>query len=357
MSGFARVGLREDLSGRPEEVCEKKSVCLGLPRAPGLYAARNALGACAPQRAADLQPALHRGCGALLHVARHWTLLEVDTGFIAVLHTWGQQLYLHVHLHILWVAGGLSLDGTHWRSLPCGFSLPKDWLRKEFRTRFLEGLQRAYERGDLVLTGRHGHLLSPQSFARWMANLRTCYWNLHAEPVDLGRTAEMTREEAARRTLGYLAAYANGVALHNDRLIAMDDDTVAFSYKDYRDQGRRKIARVNALEFIDRFLLHILPRHVRHIRNFGFLAPNQRGTKLPLIRKLLGMPEPARASEGDERLWEEEEEGDAAGTEVRRPCPVCKMGVLIEVTWPRPTIAQIMQMTLEELRQYRLPFQ
>ena len=132
---------------------------------------------------------------------------------------------------------------------------------------------------------------------------------------------------------------------------------MVFSYKDYRDQGRRKIARVDALEFIDRFLLHILPRHVRRIRNYGFLAPNQRGVKLPLIRKLLGMPEPGRASEGDEPLLEEEEDADAAGTEVRRPCPVCKTGVLIEVTWPRPTIAQIMQMTLEQLRQFRLPFQ
>jgi hypothetical protein len=139
------------------------------------------------------------------------------------------------------------------------------------------------------------------------------------------------------------------------RLLAIEDDEVVFSYKDYRDQGRRKVARVDALEFIDRFLLHVPPRHVRRIRTYGFLSQNQRGVKLPLIRRLLGVPEPGRASEGDEPLWEEEE--DAAGTEVRRPCPACKTGVLIEVTWPRPTIARIMRMTMEELRQSRLPFQ
>ena len=243
---------------------------------------------------------------ALLYVVRTWTQLEVDTGFITVLHTWGQELFLHVHLHIVWMAGGLTRDGTAWRSLASGVSLPQDWLREEFRRRFLEGLQRAYERGALVLTGRHGHLLAPQRFAQWLAPLRTCYWNVYAQPVELGRSENMTREEAARRTLGYLAAYANGVALHNDRLLGIEDDHVVFSYKDYRDHGRVKIARVPAVEFIDRFLLHVLPRHLRHIRNYGFLAPNQRGKKLPLIRQLLGMPEPERASEGDEPLLEEE---------------------------------------------------
>ncbi|MEK7754000.1 MAG: transposase, partial [Acidobacteriota bacterium] len=199
---------------------------------------------------------------ALLHVGRTWTCLQAELGFIAVLHTWGQALFLHVHLHILWPAGGLSLDGTGWRSLPRGFCLPKDWLRNEFRKRFLDGLQQAYDQGELILRDRHGYLLVPGNFTRWMARLRTCYWNLDAQPVDLGREG-MTPREAALCTLKYLAAYANGVALHNDRLISIEEDEVTFSYKDYRDQGRRKIARVPALEFIDRFLLHVLPRQLR----------------------------------------------------------------------------------------------
>ncbi len=285
---------------------------------------------------------------ALLCVARTWPPLAVDTGFIAVLHTWGQLLFAHVHLHILWPLGGLTRDGTAWRSLARGVALPEAELRDEFRRRFLDGLQRAYDRGELVLTGRHGQLLAPARFTPWIAGLRTSYWNLHAERVELGPTHEMTSEEAARCTLGYLAAYANGVALHNDRLLGIEDDHVVFSYKDYRDQGRVKIARVPALEFIDRFLLHVLPRHVRRIRNYGFLAPNQRGTKLPLIRRLLGLPEPGSATENEEPLLEEEQDEDATG--VGRPCPVCHTGVLVEITWPRPTIAEIMQLPLAHPR-------
>ena len=256
---------------------------------------------------------------ALLQVARTWTQLQADTGFIALLHSWGQLALLHVHCHILWPAGGLSLDGTAWRTMPPGFSLPKPWLRREFRTRFLDGLQRAYDRGELVLTGRHGHLLSPARFAAWLGALRSCYWNIHAQPVELGGSAEqLTREEAARRTVGYLAAYASGAVLHNDRLRTIEDDHVLFSYKDYRDHARVKTARVPALELIDRFLLHILPRHVRRIRNYGFLAPNQRGQKLPLIRRLLGLPPLERAAKGEEPFLEEEEEDERTRTLPRR---------------------------------------
>jgi hypothetical protein len=296
---------------------------------------------------------------ALLCVARTWTPLQVETGFIAVLHTWGQLLLIHVHLHILWPLGGLTRDGAAWRSLPRGVPLTEAQaeLRKEFRTRFLDGLQQAYDRGELILTGRHGHLLSPQRFAAWMQELRACYWNLHAERVEREDAPDQTPEEAARCTLGYLAAYANGVALHNDRLLAIEDDHVLFSYKDYRDQGRRKIARVPALEFIDRFLLHVLPRHVRRIRNYGFLAPNQRGKKLPLIRQLLGMPELASAAEEGQPLSEEHEEEDGGASGAGRPCPACQRGVLVVISWPRPTIAQIMQLPLEQLQQYQLPFQ
>ena len=132
-----------------------------------------------------------------------------------------------------------------------------------------------------------------------------------------------------------------------------------FSYKDYRDHARVKTARVPALELIDRFLLHILPRHVRRIRNYGFLAPNQRGQKLPLIRRLLGLPPLERAGKREEPLLEEEaeEEENAAAAQVRWSCPVCQVGVLVETIWPRPTIAQLMQLPLDQLRQYRLPFQ
>ncbi|MHB8970261.1 MAG: transposase [Pirellulaceae bacterium] len=117
------------------------------------------------------------------------------------------RLCLHVHLHVLWPAGGLALDGTGWRSLPGGCCLPTAWLVDEFRTRFLNGLQKAYEQDKLVLRDRHGQLLAAEAFAEWLETLRTCYWNLHAKPVDMG-TAGLTRAAAAERTLKYLAGYA-----------------------------------------------------------------------------------------------------------------------------------------------------
>jgi hypothetical protein len=150
------------------------------------------------------------------------------------------------------------------------------------------------------------------------------------------------------------------VVRHYDRLLGIEHDQVVFSYKDYRDHARVKIARVPALEFIDRFLLHILPRHVRRIRNYGFLAPNQRGKKLPLIRRLLGMPplERDRKAEKPQLPDEEQEDQDARpAAALGPPCPACQTGVLRVVTWPRPTIAQIMQIPLDQLRQFRLPFQ
>ncbi len=264
----------------------------------------------------------------------------------------------HVHLHILWVAGGLSLDGTQWRSLPPGCTLPKAWLQEEIRTRMLDGVQQAYDRGELVLRDRQGYLLVPERFTQWMHDLRTCYWNLHAEPVELGH-AEQTPEEVARRTLGYLAAYANGVALRNDRLVGLEDDQVLFSYKDYYEHGHVKTQRIPALELIDRFLLHVLPRGMRHIRHYGFWAPNQREEKLPLIRRLLNVPAPEPKSDArDNELPQEEDEEllQACLRVLFPPCPACGSGVLVQYSWPRPTVARLLQMTLGELRQVTLPF-
>ena len=288
---------------------------------------------------------------ALLHVGRTWSPLRAETGFIGVLHTWGQLLWVHIHLHVLWIGGGLARDGSVWRALPQGFCLPKEWLCDEFRTRFLAGLERAYDDGTLVLRGRHGHLFAPAAFAAWIEGLKTTFWNLHAEPVDVGRAAEQTPEEAAERTLGYLARYASGVALRNNRLLAIEGDEVVFSYQDYRDHGRRKQMSLPGVELLERFLQHVLPPQTRHIRHYGFLSPNQRGEKLPLIRRLLGCSpreEEAATGEGDLRCQEED-----AG----HKCPRCGQGELVvREIHARPTVAEIMRLPLQALRQYRLPF-
>ena len=125
--------------------------------------------------------------------------------------------------------------------------MPERRLRDECRKRFLDGLQKAYEQDKLILRDRHGQLLAAEAFAEWLETLHTCYWNLHAKPVDMG-TAGLTPAAAAERTLKYLAGYASGVALKNDRLLSLDNDEVTFSYKDYRDQDKHKVTSLPALD-------------------------------------------------------------------------------------------------------------
>jgi hypothetical protein len=287
----------------------------------------------------------------LLWVGLAYRPLRAETGFIAVLHTWSQLLLLHVHLHVLWIGGGLALDGSGWRSLPTGFCLPKRWLRKAFRFAFLEGLKRLYREDKLVLRSVNGHLFAPAAFDAWIQELATKTWVLYAKPVTWGHESDQTPAESEQQTLSYLARYANGVALSNERLIAIEGEDVLFSYKNRRDNNRRKTARVPGVEFLTRFLLHVLPQGLRHIRHYGYLAPNNRGTQLPLIRALLGCdaidsdtPPPG----GDKPDGEEEPD---------HRCRACGVGTLIlDYEMERPSVQDIMEMPLQELRQGRLPF-
>ena len=143
-------------------------------------------------RAVDGSVALQRAASRLIFRLRTsvrtegYTPLRAETGFIAVLHTWSQLLGLHVHLHALWIGGGLALDGSGWRSLPTGFCLPERWLREAFRFEFLEGLKRLYRDNKLVLRGVNGHLFAPAAFDAWIQELETKTWVLYAEPVKRG---------------------------------------------------------------------------------------------------------------------------------------------------------------------------
>lgn len=163
--------------------------------------------------------------------------------------------------------------------------------------------------------------------------------------------------EALERTVGYLARYANRVAIANSRLIAREDGDVLFSYKDYQDHGRRKTCRLPAVEFIRRFLQHVLPQGMRHIRHYGFLSANQRRKRLPEIRKLMGVAVPDEDEpSGDVRSEDSDQmpddaSGDEAQEEPGYPCPVCKRGRMIRTTIeiPRPTVAELLAIPWREL--------
>lgn len=208
--------------------------------------------------------------------------LGAEIGLIAVLHSWGQNLHYHPHIHCIVPGGGLSPDGTRWVSCRPGFFLPVRVLSRLFRRLFLEELRTAFEAGKLSFFGDIAGLTEPAAFTRLVAKVRRLDWVVYAKPPFGG----------PEQVLAYLGRYTHRVAIANSRLIRMDDDRVAFRWKDYRQGGRTKIMTLDVHEFIRRFLLHTLPDGFHRIRHYGFLANGHRAAKLDQCRGLLAKPQP-----------------------------------------------------------------
>lgn len=208
--------------------------------------------------------------------------LGAEIGFIAILHTWGQNLLHHPHLHCLVPGGGLSADGERWISCRPGFFLPVRVLSRLFRRLFLEQLQRAFDAGDLHFYHALEELQAPAVFARYLAPVRKTEWVVYAKPPFGG----------PQQVLEYLGRYTHRVAISNNRLINFADDQVRFRWKDYRHESRPKVMQLAADEFIRRFLLHVLPSGFQRIRHYGFLANRYRAVKLERCRELLAEPAP-----------------------------------------------------------------
>ena len=203
--------------------------------------------------------------------------LGARIGLIAVLHTWGQTLTHHPHVHCLVPGGGVALDGQRWVACKPNFLLSVRALSKTFRRLFLDGLEAAFRRGELGFFGDLAPLADAAAFAERVRALRQSPFVVYAKPPFGG----------PERVLAYLARYTHRTAIANSRLVAVDDDEVAFSYKDYRRGGRGRVMRLAPHEFIRRFLLHVLPDGFHRIRHYGFLAKGDRGENLARVRELL----------------------------------------------------------------------
>jgi len=203
--------------------------------------------------------------------------LGAEIGFLAVLHTWSQTLRHHPHLHCVVPGGGLSLDGSHWRSCRQGFLLSVNVLARLFRRLFLQALARAYEHHKLTFHGAIAYLAEPLAFQRLLASLRAREWWVYAKPPFGG----------PEQVLAYLGRYTHRVAISNHRLVSCKDDQVTFNWKDYASGNQQRTMTLKADEFIRRFLLHVLPRGFQRIRQFGLLANRHRREKLALCRRLL----------------------------------------------------------------------
>jgi hypothetical protein len=214
---------------------------------------------------------------ALLQVAADPDHLGAAVGFLSVLHTWGQNLLHHPHIHCVIPAGGLSPDHTRWIRPRYPFLLPVKVLSRVFRGKFVAGLKRHFRQGQLIFAGSLQPLSDPKAFASFLRNLFRQDWVVYAKPPFGG----------PERVLRYLARYTHRVAISNHRLLAFDNGQVTFLWKDYAHGNKKRKMTLASQEFLRRFLLHVLPRGFVRIRFFGFLAPRRRAKLLPLCRRLL----------------------------------------------------------------------
>ena len=213
----------------------------------------------------------------LLTLGRDPNHLGAEIACLVILHTWGQNLHHHPHLHCVVPGGGLSPDQKRWVSCRDGFFLPVRVLRQLFRGKFLAELQRAWEHRQLGFHGRLRDLEHPKVWEAWLEPIRNKDWVVHAEPPFGG----------PQQVLKYLARYTHRVAISNQRLISIKEGKVTFRWKDYAQGNRQRTMTLDVFEFLRRFLLHVLPRGFMHIRYYGFLANRNRQQKLQRIRSLL----------------------------------------------------------------------
>ena len=237
-----------------------------------------------------------------------------ELGGLAILHTWGQTLEQHLHLHCVVPGGALTRDGTRWLSAKPGFLFPVRALGRVFRGKYLAGLRRAFERQALRFAGSVAGLADPPAFAAFLATCRVTDWVVYAKPPFAGPA----------QVLEYLGRYTHRVALSNDRLLSLDDGQVRFRWKDYAHGNRLKTMTLPAEEFLRRFLLHVLPAGFVRIRHFGLFANRTRTAKLARCRQLLAVPPapPPGPPEAVATLLQR-----LTGVDLTR-CPVCRQGRL-----------------------------
>ena len=254
--------------------------------------------------------------------------LGAEIGFIAVLHTWGQNLLHHPHLHCVVPGGGLSPDGQRWVACRPGFFLPVRVLSRLFRRLFLSQLRDAFDHEQLHFFNALAGLQEADAFARYLAPVALADWVVYAKPPFGG----------PERVLEYLGRYTHRVAIANSRLIEFGNGEVAFRWKDYRHESQPKVMRLQGYEFVRRFLLHVLPSGFQRIRQYGLLANCTRSVKLERCRELLEAPAPAPAAAQVEQAEDYRDRYLRLTGVSLRDCPACGNGQMIRVETLEPKV-------------------
>ena len=245
-------------------------------------------------------------------VARTPKHLGAEIGFLMVLHTWGQNLHYHPHVHCVAPGGGLSLDGSRWVPSRPKFFLPVKVLSRLYRRLFLEYLDEAHQEGLLTFHGSLAHLQNTEEFGRHLAGARKINWVVYSKAPFGG----------PEQVLAYVGRYTHRVAISNDRLIKLENSQVSFRWKDYSQGNAKRIMTMHAHEFIGRYVQHILPKGFVRIRSYGILSTRNRPTKLAKCRELLNAPAPAQAAENWKDLLKK-----LTGHSITQ-CPVCNLGTM-----------------------------
>lgn len=265
----------------------------------------------------------------LLKVAADPRHLGAKIGFLGVLHTWGQNLMHHRHLHVVIPGGGLSPDGSQW--IPCKrsrrgkeFFLPVRILSRVFRGKFIAALKQAYARAQLRFHGQIEGWKAPQQFEQLLNRAARTDWVVYAKRPFGG----------PRQVLKYLARYTHRVAISNHRLVRLENGRVTFRYKDYAGGLQQKTMTLEGTEFLRRFLLHVLPRGFVRIRHYGLLSNRDRTAKLNHCRKLLNGNSVRTVQNSNEPVNSNAPERERLST---LACPECQTGRLVPIEVVPPT--------------------
>src|SRR6266853_1745948 len=312
-------------TARAKWLAEREAELLPVPYFHVVFTLPQQIGRLALQNQRQIYTILFQAASeTLLTIAADPRHLGASIGFLAVLHTWGQNLHLHPHLHCVVPGGGVSPDGSRWIACRKSFLLPVRVLSRLFRKKFLKSLRTAFRKGALHLSGELHHLSAPAAFQALCEKAARNQWVVYAKPPFGG----------PERVLKYLARYTHRVAISNRRLRSLENGRVSFDWKDYAHRGRTKLMTLDAVEFIRRFLLHVLPSGLVRIRQFGFLANRGRKSKLELCRALLAAAPLSPASNSD----------GCPDAKIEDPhrCPLCQLGrlIIIELLAAQPTAIQ-----------------
>ncbi|MGH9671062.1 MAG: IS91 family transposase [Terriglobales bacterium] len=306
---------------RARWMAAEQAMLLPVPYFHLVFTLPHALNALVRANRRRLYGLLFRAAAATLATfARDPRHLGAEPAVTMVLHTWGQTLTAHHHVHCVVSGGGLSLDGTSWISLPKGkkkrrrpFLFHVGALSQVFRGRYIAALRRARKRGELGFTGESAPLADAVRWQELIDGLQRTAWVVYAKPP-LG---------GPETVLKYLSRYTHRVAISNRRLLFVGDGVVRFQYRDYADHKRSKEMTLPATEFLRRFLLHVVPPGFMRIRHYGIAANCRRQEKLARCRELLGAAQPAPSSEPDTAGPEPPKDSALArDSEVAR-CPSC----------------------------------